>query len=155
MSDQINSINELLAKAGNVSKAKKTDNISGQSFSKVLENAVSKNPAAETPKSDMVSDIFQTSFINPLDRINLNSDASKTVESGLDQMLSDLEIFSNLLGNSSIDINDLKTLADKIQENSQELLKISEKNNIPEELKSITRESTALAYAAFEKMGDF
>lgn len=70
-------------------------------------------------------------------------------------MLSDLEIFSSLLGNPAIDMDDIKPLVNKIQENSQEILRLSEKNNIPDELKSIAKESTALAYAAFEKLGSF
>jgi hypothetical protein len=155
MSDQIYSINELLAKTGNLSKAKKTDSTSGETFSKILENAVSKPKAADSSVNNQVSDIFHTSFINPLNRVELNQEASGIVETGLDEMLSDLEIFSSLLGNPAIDMDDIKPLVNKIQENSQEILRLSEKNNIPDELKSIAKESTALAYAAFEKLGSF
>lgn len=155
MSDQIYSINELLAKTGNLSKAKKTDSNSGETFSKILENAVSKPKAADSSVNNQVSDIFHTSFINPLNRVELNQEASGIVETGLDEMLSDLEIFSSLLGNPAIDMDDIKPLVNKIQENSQEILRLSEKNNIPDELKSIAKESTALAYAAFEKLGSF
>lgn len=155
MSDQIYSINELLAKTGNLSKAKKTDSTSGETFSKILENAVSKPKEADSSVNNQVSDIFHTSFINPLNRVELNQEASGIVETGLDEMLSDLEIFSSLLGNPAIDMDDIKPLVNKIQENSQEILRLSEKNNIPDELKSIAKESTALAYAAFEKLGSF
>jgi len=155
MSDQIYSINELLAKTGNLSKAKKTDSNSGETFSKILENAVSKPKAADSSVNNQVSDIFHTSFINPLNRVELNQEASGIVETGLDEMLSDLEIFSSLLGNPAIDMDDIKPLVNKIQENSQEILRLSEKNNIPDELKSIAKESTALAYAVFEKLGSF
>ncbi|MGE4518499.1 MAG: hypothetical protein AB7E04_03230 [Desulfobacteraceae bacterium] len=155
MSDQIYSINELLAKTGNLSKSKKTDSNSGETFSKILENAVSKPKAADSSVNNQVSDIFHTSFINPLNRVELNQEASGIVETGLDEMLSDLEIFSSLLGNPAIDMDDIKPLVNKIQENSQEILRLSEKNNIPDELKSIAKESTALAYAAFEKLGSF
>lgn len=155
MSDQIYSINELLAKTGNLSKAKKTDSTSGETFSKILENAVSKPKEVDSSVNNQVSDIFHTSFINPLNRVELNQEASGIVETGLDEMLSDLEIFSSLLGNPAIDMDDIKPLVNKIQENSQEILRLSEKNNIPDELKSIAKESTALAYAAFEKLGSF
>jgi hypothetical protein len=155
MSDQIYSINELLAKTGKLSKAKKTDSTSGETFSKILENAVSKPKEVDSSVNNQVSDIFHTSFINPLNRVELNQEASGIVETGLDEMLSDLEIFSSLLGNPAIDMDDIKPLVNKIQENSQEILRLSEKNNIPDELKSIAKESTALAYAAFEKLGSF
>ncbi|MCB9493831.1 MAG: hypothetical protein H6681_00120 [Desulfobacteraceae bacterium] len=154
MSDQIYSINELLAKTANLAKTKKTENISGDSFSKILENAVTKPENLKTaPGTEKVSDVFPTPFINPLERIELNQDSARFVESSLDQILSDLEIFSNLIGNSSVDVEDIKPLVNKIQENSKEVLRYSEKNNIPDELKSIAKESTALAYAAFEIFG--
>ncbi|MDY0131513.1 MAG: hypothetical protein RBR53_02485 [Desulforegulaceae bacterium] len=152
MNDQIFSINELLSKAGVLPKTKKPDNNSGESFSKILENAVSKPELIKNPQPRQVSDIFQPSFINPLNKIESNQDFAKILETGLNEMLSDLEIFSKLLGNSSIDMEDIKPLADKIQENSQEILRMSQKNNIPDELKSIARESTALAYTVFEKL---
>lgn len=156
MSDQIYSINEILAKTGNISKAKKTDNSSVDAFSKILENAVSKtDEIKKTAETFQTSNIFSSSYINPLSRIELNNEASKFVENSLTQILSDLELFSGLLGDSSIDLEDLRPLADKIQENSNEVLRFSEKNNIPDDLKSIAKESTALAYAAFEKFGVF
>jgi len=156
MSDQIYSINELLAKTGNITKVKKTDNTSAGSFSKILENAVSKpDDIQKNTETIHNSELFSTSYINPLNRIELNNEAAKFVENSLSEILSDLEIFSDLLNNSSVDLDDIKPLANKIQENSNQVLRYSEKNNIPDELKSIAKESTALAYAAFEKFGTF
>lgn len=154
MSDKIYGINDIIAKTGNI-KPKKAEKIGSDVFSKILDTAVSNAGTQKTDSVKATHEIFQPTYINPLSKIENNTEASKYVVENIDNILKDLELFSNLMGDSSVELDDISPLAGRIKESVNSILRYSEKNNIPNELKSMVKESSAIAYAAAEKLNTF
>lgn len=150
MSDKIYGINDIASKHNNVKIQKKTE--STDAFAKILENKIAGTDTESTGSTAQVQPSFQSYYVNPLSKISSNDTSVKQIEENLTNLLDSLELFSNLLGNKSIDPEEIAPLAGKLKDDVGSILKDAEVNNVPNKLKNIVKESSALAYAAVEKL---
>lgn len=155
MNNKIFGINDISRKAETTLKNKKANRTGSDLFSKLLDKAVSCNASKETAAQNEVSQLDNAQYINPLGNVNLNKAASEYVSKNIDEILSGLETFSQLLANKKVAAEDIKPLIGKIKNDTDDILRYSEKNNISNDLKSIVKESSALAYAAAEKLNKY
>jgi|GEM_PF-6641057 hypothetical protein len=156
MSEKISGINDILAKTGNTAVNKKNDASEKTSFSDILNKTVAgTNPAEKTANTTSVNSVYQPLFTNPVQASGFNKEATQYVEQNIETILNGLEAFSDLFGKESVEPEDIKPLAGQIKTEADDMLRYSEKNNIPEELKSIVRQSSALAYSAVEKLNTY
>ncbi len=151
MDNKISKINDFIAKTDYSTRNTNKIQKNSDSFSGILQKIVSSDKTLSSEKTGSTSSVFGTPGINPLNRLEFNKEAASHVEKNIDDILSLMEIFAGLLGNKDIDPEDIKPFAGSIKEDTDNLLRYSERNNIPEELKSIARQSSAIAYAALKK----
>ncbi|MGM0417817.1 MAG: hypothetical protein ACQEQS_03730 [Thermodesulfobacteriota bacterium] len=156
MSEKISGINDILAKTGNTAVNKKNDVSDKTSFSEILNKTVEgTKPSDKTANTTPVNNVYEPLFTNPVQDADFNKKASEYVEQNVETILNGLEAFSDLLGKKSVEPEDIRPLAGQIKTEADDMLRYSEKNNIPEELKSIVRQSSALAYSAMEKLNTY
>ena len=152
MSDKIYGLNEVFLKKQNIKVHKNLEN--SESFSKILESTIAKD-STSTGNTENIQETVQPYYINPLQKVSANDEAVSYVENNIEKLLSNLELFSTLMGKTSVDPEEIAPLAGKLKDDVGDILRYSEKNNIPGQLKTIVKESSALAYAAMEKLNTF
>jgi len=147
MTNKIFNINQLSAPDFS-NKIKNNDKKSvSNDFAKILDNELNSSSDINNINSD-----FPLPGVSGISPLSFDQGSVEKVVSALSSVFSELDTFSSLLGNADVDMDEISPLSDKLKSDMDDILKLSESSNIPDTLKDIARESSALAYATSEKL---
>lgn len=124
---------------GKVGKQNSVEPVKGPAFKEVLDNLTSKN---SVEKSSSTSHISQVPFIHPPVNDFLKVSSAEIV-GGVEDILLNLEMFSNSLGNNNVPLARLEPLVDELTEQKDDLAAWLGQTT-DEELKSMVSETLSL-----------